>query len=566
MLRFILLLILFPLRFLFFWYVKLRSIHRGLVLTITLKGNYSEAPLSHGLWAYLKPSKDRFYLLALDLAAALHAAEQKKIRLKHVRVLLEENDLGWAQAWEIRDLLQQFRQLGIEVSAYLLVSDRTAVFIASAATTTAAPESAAFDFSPFTGESIFLQNLFSKVGVRPQFLSVGDFKSAAEIFTKTKMSPAARKQTEELLSDIETTFVTAIEEKMKKKLAKSERTIQDTASAKKLGFIDQTCSVSEFKDTPETDALRSVDAYELSQIILRKNFRLFNFKKLKRVALVTAEGNIIESAQPRAGTINWADYAEVGETLKENDFAAMLLRVNSPGGSALVSQLLWREWMLSTGNIQSVVESEEKEDEKKKAIPIFVSQGNVAASGGYYLSATANRIFSTPLSITGSIGVVGGKFNVTPLLQKLGVTTDRAPLKNPSPLFSPYSDFSKENKKALEKNMLSIYEQFLRDIAVGRRTTVKSIIPHASGRVFSGQRAQTHALVDNLGGITHTLRALREELKLKPSENIELMILPAIKESLFNRGALPMGLQRLLAWSDFSKFGVYTIEPRFLFL
>jgi len=564
---------LLPLRFLFFLYVFMRRFHRGLILNLAIKGDFTEAPLSHGIWTLIKPAKDRFYLFILELASALKAVERKKIKLKKIRITLESHNLGWAQAWEVRSILIDFRQQQVYTEVYLLSDDRISLFIASAADFIYSPAGSTFDFSPFTHEAIFLQSLFAKLGVKPQFISVGTYKSAAEIFTKTKMSPAARKQSEELLSDIENTFFCAIEEKTKVQISGKARKILDTTKAQALGFVDAICSYSEFNKRDEDENLSSIDNFTLNKLVQRFYFRLLNFKKKKRVALIMAQGNIIESSQPRPGTINWPSYQEVADALREDGFAGALVRVDSPGGSALVSQLLWKEWMLATGKIlPTKLNSEkdkinpDKEDEKReeKKIPIFVSQGNVAASGGYYLSATGDKIFSTPVSITGSIGVVGGKFNIAPFLKKLGVTVDRAPLKNPSPLLSPFTDFSKDDQRALSENMHSIYEQFLRDVALGRGCGQEEIRAHASGRVYSGERAQKISLVDSSGGISHALYALRNTLGVKQSESIELVVLPTIKESLFNRSSLPLGIQALASLSDFSKYAVYAADLRFL--
>ncbi len=568
MFRIAFLVLVLPLRFIWFLVVKVRARHRNLLLEITLKADFTEAPLSHGIWSYFKPAKDRFYLLALDLAEALAAVEQKKIRLKKMRMTIEPHNLGWAQAWELRDLVKKLRAAGVTVETYLLADDKISAFIASGADKIVTPETAAFDFSPFTSESLFIQSLLAKLGIRPQFLSVGEFKSAAEIFTRTGMSPAARRQTEELIADLESTFFSAIAEKSPALMARKNRKIMGAVAARGYQFVDATLSLTEFRDGGDAEKkMRIVDEYSLSKIIRRKNFRLFNFRKNERIALVVAEGNIIESAESRPGTINWPDYEQISDALAEDGFDAVLLRVNSPGGSALVSQLLWREWMLSTGKIESErheADAKKKEKSEKESIPVYVSQGNVAASGGYYLSAVGDRVFSTPMSITGSIGVVGGKFNVAPLLNKWGVSIDRAPKKNPSPAFSAFSDFNGEHKKAIRDNMHEVYGQFLRDVAIGRKRDVAAIERHASGRVFSGKKAQALGLTDAEGGISGTLQALRHDLGIPANRAVDVVILPAVRESLFNRSMLPFGLSRVMAFADFAKAGVYALETRFL--
>lgn len=575
MLRAIIITLLLPFRLLFFSWVKFRARHKNLLLELDLKAHFSEAPLSHGLWAYFKPAKDRFYLFALELTNVLWAIRQKKVSLKMVRITIEPHNLGWAQAWELRDLIKKIGEAGVETHLFLLADDRISFFIASAANKIYAPETSTFDLSPFTSESLYVQNLLGKLGIRPQFLSVGEFKSAAEIFTRSGMSKAARQQTEELLTDMESSFRAAIAEKAPSLGDKKKHTLIGASAAKKEKYVDHIAGYSEFLEQTDPEGkLRSVDLVTAQKIIARRNFRLFSYKKRKHVALIVAEGNIIESAESRPGTINWPDYLDVSHALKEKHYDAALVRVNSPGGSALVSQLLWREWMNATGKITlktgADADQEKRAKKKRKShhpetpIPVYVSQGNVAASGGYYLSAVADKIFATPMTITGSIGVVGGKFNVQPLMKKLGISVDRAPKKNPSPAFSAFSDFSSVQKKSIAENMHEVYAQFLRDVAQGRKSEVAKIKPHASGRVFSGSRAQALGLTDDEGGIGAALEALKEALGIRPHETFELTVLPQVKEALFNRSLLPFGFSRLMALADFAKPGIYALETRFL--
>lgn len=558
--------LLLPLRVFFFIYMRLRAIHRELLLDVCIRSDYSEAPLSHGIWAYFKPAKDRFYLIALELQSVITAVRLGKLKLSRARFTFEANSLGWAQAWEIRQLITALREEKVKTYAYLLSDDRITMFMASACDYVACPESATFDLSPFTSESLFVQNLLNRLGVRPQFLSVGEFKSAAEIFTRTGMSKAARRQTEELIADIEKNFYDALGQKSPEFAAAGRRDLLSANEALQQKLIDAVSAYSEFKEFTEKEAkLKTADLFDAQNIARRRMYPLFNFKKTKKLALFVAEGNIIESSTSRPGTINWHDYEPLSDILRDGNFSAVLLRINSPGGSALVSQLLWREWMLATGRLRPQKQdhpSHETKD-KKPAIPVFVSQGNVAASGGYYLSAIADHIFATPVTITGSIGVVGGKFNVAPLLTKWGVSLDRAPKKNAPPAFSPFADFAPAQKRALQRNMAEIYEQFLRDIATGRNTQVAKVKPHASGRVFSGAAAQKLGLTDAEGGICAALLAIRKQLNLAENETLQVEILPSVKESLFGRNMLPLGLKSLANLADFAKPGVYAIDTRF---
>lgn len=549
-----------PLRLVVYAYFRLRALHRPFILELWLRAEYSEAPLVHGIWSYLKPTKDRFYFIALELAAALSALERGMLRVKELRVIIEQNNLGWAQAWEIRSLLKQFADRGTPVSVYLLTEERSALYMASAAQKIYAPEAMSFDRAPFTQEAFYLKSMLSKIGVRPQFISVGDFKSAGDIFTRQSMSPAERKQSETLIADFEKEYVSALAEKSAEFAKRSTKHFSYTAAeAKRAGFLSEILSFSEFRELSEKDVkVKVVDLYSANQIIRRKNFKLLPLRRPLCVALVVVEGNIVETAESRPGSINWPDYQQVSEAIAEDAYAGVVFRINSPGGSALVSQLLWREWMHALGRLDA------ETADKAESPPVYVSQANVAASGGYYLSALQGKIFATPLTITGSIGVVGGKFNVEPLLRKLGINIDRAPKKNGAPALSPFADFSTEQAAQIKDSMLSIYDQFLRDMGTGRNMKSEDIKPHAGGRVFSGAAAERVGLVDSMGGISDAFAALRIDLKIGPCDPIEIIVLPGVKESLWTRSLLPFGMRHVVGLADFARPGVYALDPRFL--
>ncbi|MFZ5627756.1 MAG: S49 family peptidase [Spirochaetota bacterium] len=578
MLRALLLALLQPLRLFLYGWFRLRALHRPFVLQLAVRGEYSEAPLSHGIWTFFKPARDRFYLLCLELQSVITAASARRLRLKHIALTIESHNLGWAQAWELRQLLAKARDQGIRTSCWLIADDRVSLYIATGCEFIYAAEGATFDLSPFTSESLFMLSLLGKLGVRPQFLSVGDFKSAAEIFTRNSMSRAARQQTEELLADLEAEFFRAVAERAPSLKRTGRPQLLSATAAAAAGLVQGTASAQEYAawiKVPEKMVVR-----ELSQalsLVRARSFRLLPFRRAHRVALVVAEGNIVESHRPRPGSINWHDYETVAGELRSGNFNAALLRINSPGGSALVSQLLWREWMLATHRIEgrkldsNATQPEEptrasKKKKRPSPLPVIVSQGNVAASGGYYLSAAGDTVFTTPLTITGSIGVVGGKFNVAPLLAKWGISVDRAPKKNTAPFFSAFADFASVQKQQLAANMQEIYEQFLRDVAQGRGTVHEKIRPLASGRVYSGKRAHSLGLADSEGGLTDALAAIRQKLGLTALSPLEIAILPSVHESLFSRAGLPLGLSRFAALADFAMPGIYALDPRWVSL
>ncbi|MCS6972662.1 MAG: S49 family peptidase, partial [Leptospiraceae bacterium] len=542
-----------------------------------LRGDYCEAPPTQGLWSWLKPGRDRFYFLVLELFSALEAYRRKKLKIRHLAVRIENHNLGWAQAWELRRLILDFRAASVTTSCWLLTDDRISLYIATACEHVFAAEGCTFDLSPFTAESLYAAPFLKKLGIRPQFIAVGEFKSAAEIFTRSNMSKAERQQLESLLKNLNQEFGAALGGRNPALARASGQRLLSAREAVQNKLIDATASAEEYAEwLAANQMLPERDLAVVQKIIRRKLFRLLPFRRLPRIALVVAEGAILESTRPLPGTINTNDYAQVTETLKRGGFDAAIVRINSPGGSALVSQHLWREWMLATHRLEAKTLAEKndkkrkeskakirKKDNQAKAMPVLVSQGNVAASGGYYLSAVGEEIFCTPLTITGSIGVIGGKFNLAPFLARLGIHVDRAPLAGEPPLFSAFADFSPGQKSALRKNMQAIYQLFLEDVATGRNLKPEKLQQLAKGRVYSGGEAVELGLADKAGGLVDALKHLRQKLGLAESALIELAVMPVVRESLFSPTGLP-GMAQLAALAKFARPGVYALDPRWL--
>ena len=570
MVRFFFQLVFSPLRFFIFSYYRLRTLNHKLFITLNLHDSYTEEPLSYGIWAYLKPAKDRFYLLAIDLYDLLGGLRTGKIKKAALKVVIGHHNLGWAQAWELRSLLTQLAEHKVEIRCYLKAEDKISLYIASACAHITVPPTAALDFSPFTQQSIYVQSFLTKLGIRPQFLSVGDFKSAAEIFTRTSMSKEARQQTEALIESIESEFFDKVARRVTdKKIRKKFPQIVGANTALEIGLIHAVAGFSDFEHALEQDftKYKEMDIAEIPKYRYRTDYKVLSLRRPKKITLLMAEGNIVETETSRPGSINWPDYRDTIKAIKDSHTNGLIVRINSPGGSATVSQMLWHELMISTGR-KKLPENESSAKKQKKHVaallPVIVSQGNVAASGGYYLSAISDTIFSTPLSITGSIGVVGGKFNVAPLLKKWGIDIDKAPKKGEEKIYSIMSDFTPAQKKEMQSHMLEVYKVFVSDIATGRNVDQKSITPHAGGRVFSGRDAKRIGLINEWGGLTHAIDQMRQKLKLRDKDVVRLEIIPHIKQGLFNRSALPLGLRSLLMLEYFSKHRVYTADFRFM--
>jgi protease-4 len=217
--------------------------------------------------------------------------------------------------------------------------------------------------------------------------------------------------------------------------------------------------------------------------------------------------------------------------------SAIVVRVDSPGGSAIASEVIWREMMLT-----------------REVKPLIVSMGDVAASGGYYIAAPADTIVAQPGTLTGSIGVVTGKFVVQGALDKIGVGTGAVSDGPLSQIYSPFKPFSREERARVEEQLQATYELFLERVADGRRQTPTKIDAVAQGRVWTGRQAREFGLVDELGGLDDAIRLAKQRAKLDPARDVELVVYPA-KRSLYDVISKPFGA------SATSAFGVLAGDP-----
>ena len=524
-------------------------------VSLEISGDYSEAPPESGWINFIKSEKTRFYELSIYLHGFLRYLKNSSKLVKEVKVLtvyINQPKLGWAQSWEIRDLLSQISATGVNTRAYLLSQEKNALYIATGCSEICAPPAATFDLSGFHSESFFLAGFFEKIGVKPQFLSVGKFKSAAEMFERKNHSTAARTQLSEIFKDFHTEFLDKV---MKNSAGKKnlKQFLISAQEAKKNNIIQKviypdqfTNMISESLNGKQKTALAF---WQALSILSKRHYRLLKKQKKLKIAVMLANGPIVESYETTPGTINLHDLQSPLEELKTEKPDAVILRINSPGGSALTSDLIWQLLMTlqdsgpvrNTDNAIDEIQSKEisKSGKKKKKepekIPVLVSQSDVAASGGYYISAIGNNIYSTPLSITGSIGVVAGKFNISGILKNLGISLDSVNSGDNGEWLSLFNSFTVRQKNELLNSMQEVYNLFLDRISQGRNMITKEIHKLGQGRVYSGKKAKELGLIDKCGGLTHAIQEILDSKTNAHKLTIEYSFYPRIKTPLFRK-------------------------------
>jgi protease IV len=460
-------------------------------------------------------------------------------------VVLQLNDLkiGWGKLDELRKAIADVRSGGKKVYAYLESADPKSLITALSCDTVGMPEGGDVMLHGIRAEITFYKDFFEKVHLQADFLQMGEYKGAAEPYTRSSMSPQFRGQLEKVIDDFfEKSLVEGIvkarpdkgwtAEQVKKWIDEGAFTAKH---AKELGLIDVITYEDQFeqraKDETKTEGVKLVRNYAKDKpedVDLSNPFAIFKLltppkpkvSKKPKVAVIYAVGEIVTGR----GTISpFGGDSVVGSTTmveairdaeKDETVKAIVLRVDSPGGSALASDLMWKELAAC-----------------KK--PVVASMGDVAASGGYYISMAARKIYAEPGTLTGSIGVVGGKIVTGGLFNWVGLKTDVIARGANSGLESSERPWTESERAVMTRLMQDVYDQFLDKTLAGRKKagvemTKEKLLTLAGGRVWTGRQAKANGLVDELGTLGDAIAAAKK-MAGEEDKDLELLILPRPK-------------------------------------
>jgi protease-4 len=435
-----------------------------------------------------------------DLAGAFRAAAADDA----VEAIVLDADgamLTLPQIQELRRHLIDAREAGKEVWIYSDYFNNKTALLGSAASRFVLMPEAAVNFSGIHAESMYFKGMLDKAGLEAEVVHIGDFRSFGEEFYRTGPSEFAAKQTEELIDGIFSEIVEDVaagrQVEKAKVFAMIDRGSFNAADAEAAGLVDDRQHRTDFNAMlrekyaeakfdreyalPDLDGPDVDNIFDVFKLLMSSGDDADS--KSDYVAVVVMQGGISDAS---VAPVRKA----IVKLLKDEHAKALVLRVDSPGGSALSSEVLWEvtdEWK-STGR------------------PLAVSMGGVAASGGYYISAGADRIFAEPGTITGSIGVVGMKLVVAEAMEKIGITTHSVKRGEHADAMSMTKGFSEEEEALVRKSMEEVYGTFKKRIVDGRGERLKGELePLAGGRVYTGRRALELGLVDELGGLTDAI-------------------------------------------------------------
>ncbi|MCD4745425.1 MAG: signal peptide peptidase SppA [Bacteroidales bacterium] len=445
---------------------------------------------------------------------------QKDDNIKGIYLDLSFIPSGIATIEEIRNALMNFKQSGKFIIAYGETLSQKAYYLATVADKIYLNPEGSIDFRGLAGEVFFLKGMFEKLDIEAQVIQHGKFKSAIEPLILDKMSKANKEQT--------ITFITSIWDKILEAVSSTrniditelnkyadELILHNVENAKKYNFIDDLI----YKDELFTVLSSKLGIKEIkcrNCISLRKytHAKVKTDKKKRsrnKIAVIYALG-AIESGEGDEKTIGSEKISQaIRKARIDKSVKAIVLRVNSPGGSAIASEVIWREVNLS-----------------KKFKPIIVSMGNLAASGGYYISCAADKIIANPTTLTGSIGVFGFIPNFKQFFdKKLGITFDNVKTNDNADFISTVRPLTSFQRSVIKDDVERIYQTFIEHVAEGRKLTTAQVDSIGQGRVWSGVDAKRIGLIDEFGGLE---KAIEIAANMAELDDYRIISLPKQKD------------------------------------
>lgn len=529
---------------------KTETLKKVNVVRMTIRGELPERSAAPGLFSELQASLRNVMQRLAD------AAEDKSVHAVWLRI--ESLHIGRGKVNELRNAIARFRKSGKPIYAELAGAESAQYLLAAACDEVVMAPSGTLMVAGVRAEMTFYKGLFDKLGIQFDMLQQGKFKGAAEPFTRSHMSEPLRESMDALVGDIYETVVQTIarDRKLPDYQVKTliDQGLFTAAAAQKAGLVDQLAYGDQLEDLFRkklgADEVSVIASYKKKQMeaefsglggVVKLMELMFGGKPTersttqKRIALVYAVGAIVEGK----GASGPFDDEVVGSTplvaalrtaADDPKVAAIVLRIDSPGGSAVGSDLIWREIV-----------------RMKK--PVVASMGDVAASGGYYIAMGAKRIIAEPCTLTGSIGVIGGKLVLRGLFDKIGLTTEVISRGKNSGALSSTQPFTPSEREAWQTVMEETYRQFVSKAAQGRRMPTAKLEAIAQGRVYTGRMAVANGLVDRLGTLQDAVDEAKRLAHLKADEKVDLLILPRPKsvfEQLFGDPSVATDLDAIL--------------------
>ncbi len=478
-------------------------------LEISLYGQVTDRPPVDPIEEFLSGSTT---ISLHDLWLNLRKAKDDK-RIRCLLIRLGPLLCDWGKVNEIREFIKDFRASGKKVYFYLeeLPEADREYYLASAGDKIILHPLGWLGINGLGGYTPFFKNTLKKVGLNLEVEHVEEYKTAYNIFTENGFTPYHREMIASLSENIFNNYVRTVSQSRGLTEAQFYQILNEGLfqgkQAKEKGLIDEVLFPDEVKE------LLKEEGQELSRVSLKTYSQTTNkrkgFYRGRKIALIYAQGPIItgEGFTAVLGSETVARWLRLAR--EDSRIKAVILRVDSPGGSAVGSDIIWREVVLTR---------------KKK--PVVVSMSDVAGSGGYWIAMAATKIIAHPQTLTGSIGVLAVKFDLSEFYQKLGITSERLVFGDHADMYTTFRPLTKEERQRIKEQIRWTYEQFLIRAAEGRGKSKEEIDKIGKGRVWTGEQAKEIGLVDDLGGLSRALDWARQLAGIPADEEIKLEIWP----------------------------------------
>jgi protease-4 len=479
------------------------TIPTNAVLVIDLNDNFTEKEVSDPFTELMNPGTGKIPSLTSVIGLIQHA--KKDSNIKGIYIKCQQNSNGYASSEELRKALVEFKKSNKFIFAYGETISQKGYWVGNVANQIYTHPQGGLEFSGFSLETVFLKGMLDKLDVEMQVFYAGRFKSATEPFRYTKMSDANKQQTGVWLNGLYDHFISTVASARqiapeKLKAMANEAKIQSAQDALSNGLVDGLIYDDQLKKMI-AKKLKGVKENDIPFVSIKEYAKSVPLRGTGagKIAVVYADGDIVMGKGVK-GSIASDDFRMLLQKIRADEsIDALVLRVNSPGGSALASDIIWREIELIKGKM-----------------PVIVSMGDVAASGGYYIAAGADSIYADANTITGSIGVFTVIPNISGFMNnKLGISFDGVKT-------APYADapsatrpLNTMEQKMLQSGVDSIYHTFKSRVAKGRKKSMDYVDSIAQGRVWLGSDAINVGLVDRIGTLNDALASAAKMAKLK---------------------------------------------------
>jgi protease IV len=427
----------------------------------------------------------------------------------------------WAKVQEVRDAVLDFRKSGKPVYAYVEYGGDREYYLATAADKIFLMPSSPLDLTGVATYELFLRGTFDKIGVYPDLHRIGDYKTAVNTFKEKGYTAAHKEMDESMNRDLYEQIVRGIADGRNRNEAEIRRLIDDgpylPEDAVRAGLVDDVLYEDQVDDKLRAGEKRQrLDSDDYGRVGLSS----VGLNRGPRIAVIYASGTINSGKSGYdpvngaiAGSETLVDY--IRQARKDSATRAIVLRVDSPGGSTIASDAIWRELTITRT---------ERADR-----PLVVSMSDLAASGGYYIAMPAQVIVAQPSTLTGSIGIFGGKFVTGGLYEKLGAHIESTSIGKRAEINGPARPYNPDEVKKLQEQLQAFYDQFVEKAAESRHSTPEKIDAIAQGRVWTGRQAKQNGLVDELGGLERAIAIAKQRAKIPADSDVEVVVYPPRK-------------------------------------